>query len=203
MLKMEVARQLDSFVQSPRKYFSHDDVCNDGLVNLHGGKTENLQTVNGEYDNSLANGVAQRYWSDVIELSTDPEPCVRLKALHLVEIVLRQGLVHPMSCFPPLIALQIDPVVTVRKLAFRLLKQQRGKHPEFFDHQLNLALELLFDYCKRIRSAVKSMAKERQRNVDLLVSANICFSFYCLFSSIFPLFGLSPRAATRAKSSRS
>ncbi len=188
---------------SQTKYFSHDDVCNDGLVNLHGGKTENLQTVNGEYDNSLANGVAQRYWSDVIELSTDPEPSVRLKALHLVEIVLRQGLVHPMSCFPPLIALQIDPVVTVRKLAFRLLKQQRGKHPEFFDHQLNLALELLFDYCKRIRSAVKSMAKERQRNVDLLVSANICFSFYCLFSSIFPLFGLSPRAATRAKSSRS
>ena len=50
-----------------------------------------FQTVNGEHDNSLANGVAQRYWSHCLELCADPEPSVRLKALHLAEVVLRQG----------------------------------------------------------------------------------------------------------------
>ena len=105
-----------------------------------GKKGESFQTINGEHDNSLANGVAQRYWSFVVELCTDPEPSVRLKALHLAEVVLRQGLVHPMSCFPPLIALQADPVLTVRKLAMRLLRQQHGKYPDFFDHQLGAGL---------------------------------------------------------------
>ena len=94
-----------------------------------------------------------------MELCTDPEPSVRLKALHLAEVVLRQGLVHPMSCFPPLIALQADPVLTVRKLAMRLLRQQHGKYPDFFDHQLGAGLGLLFEFCKRLRAAARRAAR--------------------------------------------
>ena len=124
-----------------------------------GKKGESFQTINGEHDNSLANGVAQRYWSFVVELCTDPEPSVRLKALHLAEVVLRQGLVHPMSCFPPLIALQADPVLTVRKLAMRLLRQQHGKYPDFFDHQLGAGLGLLFEFCKRLQAAARRAAR--------------------------------------------
>ena len=124
-----------------------------------GKKGESFQTINGEHDNSLANGVAQRYWSFVVELCTDPEPSVRLKATHLAEVVLRQGLVHPMSCFPPLIALQADPVLTVRKLAMRLLRQQHGKYPDFFDHQLGAGLGLLFEFCKRLQAAARRAAR--------------------------------------------
>lgn len=128
-----------------------------------GKKGESFQTINGEHDNSLANGVAQRYWSFVVELCTDPEPSVRLKALHLAEVVLRQGLVHPMSCFPPLIALQADPVLTVRKLAMRLLRQQHGKYPDFFDHQLGAGLGLLFEFCKRLQAAARRAARGERR----------------------------------------
>jgi len=127
------------------------------------GKSDNFQNINGEHDNSLANGVAQRYWSDVVGLCTDPEPSVRLKALQLADVVLRQGLVHPMSCFPPLIALQADPIPNVRKLALRLLRQQHGKYRDFFDHQLGVGLELLFDFCKRLESAAHRAMEERQR----------------------------------------
>ena len=122
-----------------------------------------FQTVNGEHDNSLANGVAQRYWSHCLELCADPEPSVRLKALHLAEVVLRQGLVHPMSCFPPLFALQADPVATVRKCAMRLLRQQHGKYADFFDHQLGAGLEALFAFCKRLAVAARRAAKENRR----------------------------------------
>ena len=128
-----------------------------------GKKGESFQTINGEHDNSLANGVAQRYWSFVVELCTDPEPSVRLKATHLAEVVLRQGLVHPMSCFPPLIALQADPVLTVRKLAMRLLRQQHGKYPDFFDHQLGAGLGLLFEFCKRLQAAARRAARAGAR----------------------------------------
>ena len=131
-----------------------------------GKKGESFQTINGEHDNSLANGVAQRYWSFVVELCTDPEPSVRLKALHLAEVVLRQGLVHPMSCFPPLIALQADPVLTVRKLAMRLLRQQHGKYPDFFDHQLGAGLGLLFEFCKRLQAAARRAARAKGRGAS-------------------------------------
>lgn len=124
---------------------------------------QSFQAVNGENDNSLTNGVAQRYWYAVLELCADHEPTVRLKALHLAEVVLRQGLVHPMSCFPPLIALQADPVPTVRKLAMRLLRRQQNKYPDFFEHQLSAGLELLFEFCKRLQSAARRATKERQR----------------------------------------
>jgi cohesin loading factor subunit SCC2 len=127
------------------------------------GTGDGFQTINGEHDNSLANGVAQRYWPHVIGLCTNPEPAVRLKALHLAEVVLRQGLVHPMSCFPPLVALQADPVLNVGKLALRLLRQQHGKYPDFFDHQLGEGLELLFDFCKSLEAVARVAAKERPR----------------------------------------
>ena len=77
--------------------------------------------------------------------------------------VLRQGLVHPMSCFPPLIALQADPVLTVRKLAMRLLRQQHGKYPDFFDHQLGAGLGLLFEFCKRLQAAARRAARRGAR----------------------------------------
>ena len=130
-----------------------------------------FQTVNGEHDNSLANGVAQRYWSFVLELCVDPEPSVRLKALHLAEVVLRQGLVHPMSCFPPLIALQADPVLTSKKLAMRLLRQQHGKYPDFFDHQLGAGLGLLFEFCKRLQSLARRAARKGNTQAEPKVAS--------------------------------
>ena len=134
-------------------------------------KDAGFQTVNGEHDNSLANGVAQRYWNFVIELCVDPEPAVRLKALHLAEVVLRQGLVHPMSCFPPLIALQADPLLTSKKLAMRLLRQQHGKYPDFFDHQLGAGLGLLFEFCKRLQAAARRAARKGGQRVDAQVAS--------------------------------
>ena len=81
-----------------------------------------FQMVNGEHESNLSNALAQRYWPCVLALCTDFETSVRLKALHLSEIILRQGHIHPMSCFPSLIALHVDPSVTIRKLVSRLLK---------------------------------------------------------------------------------
>ena len=66
--------------------------------------SEKLQIVNGQSDRSIAGGIAQRYWTDVLSLCVDADHGVRLKGLHLVEVVLRQGLVHPASAFPTLIA---------------------------------------------------------------------------------------------------
>lgn len=46
----------------------------------------------------------------------------------IVEIVLRQGLVHPITCVPYLIALEIDPLDVNSKLAHHLLMNMNDKY---------------------------------------------------------------------------
>lgn len=46
----------------------------------------------------------------------------------MVEIVLRQGLVHPMTCVPQLIALEVDQLESNWKLAHRLLMHMNEKY---------------------------------------------------------------------------
>ena len=117
--------------------------------------SEKLQIVNGQSDRSIAGGIAQRYWTDVLSLCVDADHGVRLKGIHLVEVVLRQGLVHPASAFPTLIALQIDPRQSVKRLARKLLKAQVHRHGEFFEHQLTHGVEQAYTFKKRLETAAR------------------------------------------------
>ena len=47
--------------------------------------------------------------------------------MQIVEVVLRQGLVHPITCVPYLIALEADPVEANSKLAHHLLMNMNEK----------------------------------------------------------------------------
>jgi len=121
--------------------------------------TEKLQIVNGQSDRSIAGGIAQRYWMDVLALCVDSAYSVRLKGLHLVEVVLRQGLVHPASAFPTLIALQIDPVPSVKRLARKLLKSHVQRHGEFFEHQLTHGVEQTYIFKKKLETDARRREK--------------------------------------------
>jgi len=117
--------------------------------------SEKLQIVNGQSDRSIAGGIAQRYWMDILALCVDPIHSVRLTGLHLVEMILRQGLVHPASAFPVLIALQIDHVPNVKRLARKLLKTQYDRHGEFFEQQLTQGVEHAYIFKKRLEMAFR------------------------------------------------
>lgn len=55
-------------------------------------------------------------------------PIIRgLVILQIVEVVLRQGLVHPITCVPYLIALETDPQESNAKLAHHLLMNMNEK----------------------------------------------------------------------------
>lgn len=50
----------------------------------------------------------------------------------ILEVVLRQGLVHPITCVPCLIALEIDPLEVNSKLAHHLLMNMNEKYVSFY-----------------------------------------------------------------------
>lgn len=60
----------------------------------------------------------------------------------IVEIVLRQGLVHPITCVPYLIALETDPEEMNGKLAHHLLMNMNEKYAILYIFQYLLSMSL-------------------------------------------------------------
>ncbi|KAH7414591.1 hypothetical protein KP509_14G000800 [Ceratopteris richardii] len=95
---------------------------------------------------NICGGIIQLHWDHILEQCLDINEHVRQAAVKVVEIVLRQGLVHPMTCVPHLIALEVDQYEMNAKLAHKLLIQMNEKYPSFFESRLGDGLQLSFKF---------------------------------------------------------
>ncbi|TVU40275.1 hypothetical protein EJB05_13731 [Eragrostis curvula] len=100
----------------------------------------------GAGDTNICGGIIQLYWNSILERCLDINDHVRQSALKIVEVVLRQGLVHPITCVPHLIALEMDPVEGNSKLAHHLLMNMNEKYPSFFESRLGDGLQMSFRF---------------------------------------------------------
>ncbi|XP_050894862.1 sister chromatid cohesion protein SCC2 [Lathyrus oleraceus] len=104
----------------------------------------------GAGDTSICGGIVQLYWDNILGRCLDCDEQVRQSALKIVEIVLRQGLVHPITCIPYLIALETDPLESNSKLAHHLLMNMNEKYPAFFESRLGDRLQMSFMFMQAI-----------------------------------------------------
>lgn len=72
--------------------------------------------------------------------SCSNQPLILFK--QIVEVVLRQGLVHPITCVPSLIALETDPQEVNSKLAHHLLMNMNEKYTLFVVRIIELPLDI-------------------------------------------------------------
>jgi hypothetical protein len=117
--------------------------------------------INGLGDSCLSGGIVQRYWDRILMLATaegSNTPKVRLKVLQLAEVVLRHGLVHPMSCVPLLVAMQGDAEPALYRLAARLLRNLHTSHPSFVVDRLHDGFSQAFAF----QAAATSAAARRR-----------------------------------------
>lgn len=64
--------------------------------------------------------------------------------MQIVEVVLRQGLVHPITCVPYLIALETDPQEVNSKLAHHLLMNMNEKYVPLNTCSISVSLSIVF-----------------------------------------------------------
>ncbi|ONM28008.1 PHD finger family protein [Zea mays] len=121
------------------------------------GRSE-VPVAAGAGDTNICGGIIQLYWSSILERCLDTNDQVRQSALKIVEVVLRQGLVHPITCVPHLIALEMDPLEGNSKLAHHLLMNMNEKYPSFFESRLGDGLQLSFKFFESIVSNHKMSA---------------------------------------------
>ncbi|GJP42691.1 hypothetical protein CLOM_g2230 [Closterium sp. NIES-68] len=134
-----------------------DGAAADGGSGAAGGSTI-VPVAAGAGDTNVCSGVIQQHWEEILQCCMDMDPDVRQAALKLVEIVLHQGLVLPVTCVPQLIALQVDPDETTWKTAHHLLSliNDRWGNYRFIENRFSDGMRLAYGFMRALSAALSN-----------------------------------------------
>lgn len=142
-LKMQALQNMYEYLLDAESQMGPDKTSND-VVNYSVEGGQSVPVAAGAGDANICGGIVQLYWDSILARCLDVNEHVRQSALKIVEVVLRQGLVHPITCVPYLIALETDPQEVNSKLAHQLLMNMNEKYPAFFESRLGDGLQMSF-----------------------------------------------------------
>ncbi|KPU75361.1 uncharacterized protein Dana_GF26355, isoform D [Drosophila ananassae] len=106
-------------------------------------KHEDLKEMN-DVSSGMASRIIQLYLEEILECFLNRDDAVRLWAVKVIQIVLRQGLVHPVRMVPYLICLSTDPKLESAHRADALLKDIDKIYSGFVNMKVQLGLQLCF-----------------------------------------------------------
>lgn len=156
-LKIQSLQNMYEYLLDAESQMGDEKVESNVVQSTEGGRT--VPVAAGAGDTNICGGIVQLYWDSILGRCLDMNEQVRQSALKIVEVVLRQGLVHPITCVPYLIALETDPLEVNSKLAHHLLMNMNEKYPAFFESRLGDGLQLSFSF---IQSMTKCLEKSTQ-----------------------------------------
>ncbi|KAL9157838.1 hypothetical protein ABFS82_08G029700 [Erythranthe guttata] len=142
-LKMQSLQNMYEYLLDAESQMEIDKASNGEVTHSVEG-VHSVSVAAGAGDTNICGGIVQLYWDFILGRSLDINEHVREAAIKIVEIVLRQGLVHPITCVPYLIALETDPEEVNSELAHRLLMNMNEKYPAFCESRLGDGLQLSF-----------------------------------------------------------
>ncbi|XWS40976.1 hypothetical protein CRYUN_Cryun17cG0041500 [Craigia yunnanensis] len=187
-LKMQALQNLLEYLLDAESQLGTDKAGNDAVhYSVEGGHS--VPVAAGAGDTNICGGIVQLYWDNILGRCLDFNDEVRQSALKIVEVVLRQGLVHPITCVPYLIALETDPLEVNQKLAHHLLMNMNEKYfpcaikmiyflsiclaqlmkasffryPAFFESRLGDGLQMSFIFMRSISGNARENLNEKSQ----------------------------------------
>ncbi|XP_043723942.1 sister chromatid cohesion protein SCC2 [Telopea speciosissima] len=148
-LKMQSLQNLYEYLLDAESKMEYEKTANNVVHHPEGGG-QSVPVAAGAGDTNICGGIIQLYWNNILHRCLDVNELIRQCALKIVEVVLRQGLVHPITCVPYLIALETDPQEANAKLAHHLLMNMNEKYPAFFESRLGDGLQMSFGFIHSI-----------------------------------------------------
>uniref|UniRef100_A0A336LQA0 Nipped-B protein n=1 Tax=Culicoides sonorensis TaxID=179676 RepID=A0A336LQA0_CULSO len=106
-------------------------------------KTEDLKEM-GDVSSGMASAIIQIYLKEILNCFMHREYLVRFWAMRVIEIVLRQGLIHPIKIVPYLICLSTDPEKEVAHSSDRHLQEIDKQYPGFVNMKSQEGLQLSY-----------------------------------------------------------
>lgn len=158
-LKMQSLQNMYEYLQDAEHQMENDTPDND--TTIHNTDAGSVPVAAGAGDTNICGGIVQLYWNSILGRCLDADEDVRQSALKIVEIVLRQGLVHPITCVPYLIALETDPQEANSKLAHHLLMNMNEKYPAFFESRLGDGLQMSFIFMQSMGQSLSEVSNPK------------------------------------------
>lgn len=110
-------------------------------------KEENLKEM-GDISSGMASTVIQLYLKEILQSYLHPNLQVRQPALRVIQLILQQGLVHPMQIVPYLICMSTDCEKMVSHSADKQLLEIEKKYPGFIHTKSSLGIRLSYQLQK-------------------------------------------------------
>ncbi|GFQ01435.1 nipped-b-like protein [Phtheirospermum japonicum] len=148
-LKMQSLQNMYEYLLDAESRMEPDKGSDNEVTHSVAG-VHNVPVAAGAGDTNICGAIVQLYWASILGRSLDVNE-------HIVEIVLRQGLVHPISCVPHLIALETDPQEVNSNLAHHLLMNMNEKYPAFCESRLGDGLQLSFIFIHSMNSEIPNL----------------------------------------------
>ncbi|KAJ7974325.1 Sister chromatid cohesion protein [Quillaja saponaria] len=170
-LKMQALQNMLEYLLDAESQMGTDKASNN-VVNYSAEAGQSVPVAAGAGDTNICGGIVQLYWDNILGRCLDFNEQVRQSALKIVEIVLRQGLVHPITCVPYLIALETDPQEVNSKLAHHLLMNMNEKYPAFFESRLGDGLQMSFIFMQSLSKNPENVTHKVQSKVSANIKGN-------------------------------
>ncbi|XP_010259396.1 PREDICTED: nipped-B-like protein isoform X2 [Nelumbo nucifera] len=165
-LKMQSLQNMYEYLLDAESQMGTDKVASNA-VNHPEGSGHSVPVAAGAGDTNICGGIVQLYWDGILERCLDVNERVRQSALKIVEVVLRQGLVHPITCVPYLIALETDLQEVNSKLAHHLLMNMNEKYPAFFESRLGDGLQMSFNFIQSMSSSSSECSNQNKVSTNM------------------------------------
>ncbi|XP_049783352.1 nipped-B-like protein [Schistocerca cancellata] len=114
-------------------------------------KQENLKEM-GDVSSGMASTVIQLYLKEILESFLHPDIGVRHAALKVIQLILQQGLVHPVQIVPYLICMSTDVEKVVSHSADKQLQDIEKKYPGFIHMKAQLGIRLSYKLQKILQN---------------------------------------------------
>ncbi|CAH1393670.1 unnamed protein product [Nezara viridula] len=137
-MKVQVLNNIESYLLEEEKKMIKQD---QEWAKL--SKRENLKEM-GDVTSGMASTVIQIYLREILEAFLHPHPAVRNSALKVIQLILAQGLVHPVQIVPYLICMSTDEDKTVSSSADKQLQEIEKKYPGFIHMKAQAGIRLSY-----------------------------------------------------------
>ncbi|XP_022901337.1 nipped-B protein [Onthophagus taurus] len=137
-MKSEVLINIENYLLEEDKRMIQQD-----LEWAKRSKGENLKEM-GDVSSGMASTVIQLYLKEILQSYLHPALGVRQPALRVIQLILQQGLVHPVQIVPYLICMTTDCEKVVSHSADKLLLEIEKKYPGFIHTKSSLGVRLSY-----------------------------------------------------------
>lgn len=165
-MKIEVLKNIELYLAEEERRMIKQDLEWSKM-----SKSENLKEM-GDVSSGMASTVIQRYLKQILESYLHDDVKVRHQSLKVVQLILAQGLVHPVTIVPYLICMSTDCEKVVSHSADKQLQDIEKKYPGFVHTKAQVGIKLSFRLQQILQKSSKVVRGMRPKENEYPAALN-------------------------------